>query len=55
MVLDGAINMLKNNKIKMGIFEIGETLTDAGTNENEICNYIMKNNYIIEKNIVPNN
>jgi FkbM family methyltransferase len=55
MVLDGAINMLKNNKIKMGIFEIGETLTDAGTNENEICNYLMEYNYIIEKNIVPNN
>ena len=33
----------------MGIFEIGETLTDAGTNENEICNYLMKYNYIIEK------
>ena len=55
MVLDGANNMLKNNKIKMGIFEIGETLTDAGTSENEICNYLMNYNYIIEKNIVPNN
>ena len=55
MVLDGAINMLKNNKIKMGIFEIGETLTDARTSENEICNYLMEYNYVIEKNLVPNN
>jgi hypothetical protein len=39
----------------MGIFEIGETLKDAGTSEDEICNYLMNYNYIIDKNIVPNN
>lgn len=55
MVLDGANNMLKNNTIKMGIFEIGETLVDAGTSEDEICKYLMKYNYKIDKNFVPNN
>jgi FkbM family methyltransferase len=55
MVLDGANNMLQNNIIKMGIFEIGETLIDAGTSEDEICKYLMKYNYKIEKNFVPNN
>jgi hypothetical protein len=55
MVLEGANDMLKNNKIKMGIFEVGETLKDAGTSEDEICNYLMKYNYIIEKNFDENN
>jgi FkbM family methyltransferase len=55
MVLDGANNMLQNNTIKMGIFEIGETLADAGTSEDEICKYLMNYNYKIDKNFVPNN
>ena len=55
MVLDGANIMLQNNKIKMGLFEIGQTLHDAGTSEDEICNFLMKYNYKIEKNLVPDN
>ena len=54
LVLDGGINMLKDNKIKMGLFEIGETLTDANTNEHEICDMLESYNYKIIKNI-PNN
>ena len=55
MVLEGANDMLKNNKIKMGIFEVGETLKDAGTSEEEICKYLENFNYIILKNVVPDN
>ena len=54
LVLDGGINMLKHNKIKMGLFEIGETLTDANTTEHEICNMLESYNYKIMKEI-PNN
>ena len=54
MVLDGAKNMLENNKIKVGIFEIGETLKDANTSEDEICNMLENYNYKIYKEI-PNN
>jgi FkbM family methyltransferase len=54
LVLDGGKNMLKENNIKMGLFEIGETLTDANTSENEICNMLESYNYKIIKNI-PNN
>jgi FkbM family methyltransferase len=55
MVLEGANDMLKNNKIKMGIFEVGETLNDAGTSEEEICKYLENFNYIILKNVFPDN
>lgn len=54
LVLDGGINMLKNNKIKMGLFEIGETLTDANTSATAICNILESCNYKVMKNI-PNN
>ena len=54
IVLDGANNMLRNNKIKMGLFEVGETLRDANTSEHDICNMLEKYNYKIMKEI-PNN
>ena len=54
MVLHGADNMLKNNKIKFGLFEIGETLEDANTSEKEICDYLKEYNYRIYTKI-PNN
>jgi len=54
MVLYGADNMLKNNKIKFGLFEIGETLKDANTSEKEICDYLEQYNYKIYTEI-PNN
>ena len=36
MVFDGALEMLKSNKITCGQFEVGPTLTEAGTSEQEI-------------------
>ena len=36
MVFDGASEMLKSNKITCGQFEVGSTLADAGTSEQEI-------------------
>jgi len=54
MVLDGANDMLKNNLIKMGLFEVGSTLEDANTNENEICSMLENYGYKINKNIACN-
>jgi FkbM family methyltransferase len=36
MVFEGASNMLRSHKIISGVFEVGQTLIDAGTNFNEI-------------------
>lgn len=49
LVFEGAKNMLKNRKIISGIFEIGETLKDANTSENEICNLLETYGYKIVK------
>jgi hypothetical protein len=46
--------MLKNKKIKCGIFEIGETLKDAGTSDKEICEILENYGYTINKNISKN-
>ena len=43
--------MLKNNKIKCELFEVGSTLYDANTNETEICEFLEKYGYIINKDI----
>ena len=51
MVFEGAIELLQNKKIKCGIFEIGQSLYDANTNENEICNMLMDYGYLINKDI----
>jgi len=53
-VLDGAAKMLENNKIKMGIFEIGQTLIDAGTSSQEIEELLINYGYKIDKNISIN-
>ena len=54
-IFEGAIELLKNNKIKCGIFEVGTTLYDANTNEKEICDILENYGYIINKDIVVNN
>ena len=51
LVLEGAYNMLKNRKIKCGIFEIGSTLEDAGTSADEICNFLKNFGYKLNKQI----
>jgi FkbM family methyltransferase len=50
-VLEGAKNMLENNKIKCGIFEVGQTLVDANTSEAEICDMLEKYGYRIDKTV----
>jgi len=54
MVIEGASEMLKNKKIKCGIFEIGETLKDAGTSDKEICDLLENYGYTINKQISRN-
>jgi FkbM family methyltransferase len=54
MIIEGADNMLKNKKIKAGIFEIGETLKDAGTSEEEIATILERYGYNIVKNLSRN-
>lgn len=54
IVLQGAINMLKHNKIKMGLFEIGDTLIDANTSNIEISHFLESFNYKIVKHIQNN-
>ena len=54
MIFEGAHLMLKNKKIKCGIFEIGETLKDAGTSDREICELLENYGYTINKNISRN-
>jgi len=54
-IFEGANELLKNNKIKCGLFEVGDTLHDAGTNEIEICDILEKYGYIINKDVVESN
>ena len=51
LVFDGAKNMLSNKKIKAGIFEVGSTLTDAGTSADEICSILEGYGYKIVKTL----
>lgn len=47
----GARGMLASKKIKCGIFEIGETLTDAGTSAEEICDMLTGYGYTVNKTL----
>ena len=40
LVFDGARRMLGEKRIKAGIFEIGQTLVDAGTSSEEVISLI---------------
>ena len=46
-IFEGATKMLENKKIMCGVFEIGETLKDANTNETEIIDLLHKYGYAI--------
>jgi FkbM family methyltransferase len=54
IILEGAEKMLRNNKIKCGIFEVGQTLTDANTSEQDIINLLEGYGYKIDKTISQN-
>jgi hypothetical protein len=51
----GASNMLKNHKIKCGVFEVGSTLTDTGTSEDEIITILHNYGYQINTTLDKNN
>jgi FkbM family methyltransferase len=48
-VFEGAMNLLSTKKIKAGMFEVGDTLTDAGTSTEDVCRLIESYGYKIEK------
>jgi hypothetical protein len=48
-VLDGAKRLLSSKKIKSGMFEVGQTLSDAGTSTEEVCELIESYGYKIER------
>lgn len=54
MIIEGASEILKQKKIKAGLFEIGETLKDAGTSEQEIATILESYGYNIVKNLSRN-
>ena len=54
MIIEGGKNMFKEKKIKAGLFEIGETLKDAGTSEEEIATILENYGYNIVKNLSRN-
>jgi FkbM family methyltransferase len=49
IVFDGAENLLSSKKIKAGMFEVGQTLIDAGTSTEELVKLIEGYGYTIEK------
>ena len=55
MIFDGAAKMLSSNKIKSGIFEIGQTLYDANTSEAEIISLLEQYGYQINKSVDARN
>ena len=54
-IFEGATKLLENKKIKCGVFEIGQTLYDANTHENEIIQILENYGYTINKTIDENN
>ena len=53
-VFEGAEKMLKDHKILCGIFEVGQTLLDANTSEEEIIHLLEGYGYKIDKTISSN-
>ncbi len=48
MVLEGAHHMLSSGRIRSGMFEVGATLTDAGTSTEEVCRLIKSYGYSLD-------
>lgn len=55
MIFEGATNLLKEKKIKCGIFEVGQTLLDANTSEQEIISLLEGYGYIINRSFSDDN
>lgn len=54
VVFEGAHNLLSSRRIKSGLFEIGQTLVDAGTSTDEVCNLIESYGYKLDKTLFNN-
>ena len=50
-IFEGAHSLLSAHKIIAGIFEVGNTLTDAGTSTEEVCQIVERYGYKINKSI----
>jgi FkbM family methyltransferase len=53
-VLEGAKGLLQSHRIKAGIFEIGQTLSDAGASTEEVCELLENYGYVINKQFSSN-
>jgi len=53
-VFEGAKTLLSKKRIKSGMFEVGSTLTDAGTSSEEIVELLESYGYTIYTNFSPN-
>jgi len=49
LVFQGAHQLLSNHKVYSGLFEIGDTLEDAGTSTEELCRMIEGYGYKLDK------
>jgi hypothetical protein len=49
-VFEGAKTLLSEKRIKSGMFEVGSTLTDAGTSSEEIVELLQSYGYTIHTN-----
>lgn len=55
MIFEGAKGFLQAKKIKCGIFEVGQTLLDAKTSEEEIVTLLQGYGYVIDRSISSEN
>jgi FkbM family methyltransferase len=55
MIFEGSTNLLKEKKIKCGIFEVGQTLVDAKTSEQEIISLLEGYGYVINRSFSNDN
>ena len=51
MVLEGAHKLLSSKRIKAGMFEVGQTLQDAGTSTDELVRIVESYGYTLDRTI----
>jgi FkbM family methyltransferase len=54
MVFDGAHELLSSKRIRCGIFEVGQTLSDAGSSTEELCSLIISYGYTLDRSLSQN-
>lgn len=55
LIFEGASEMLQGKKIKCGIFEVGQTLVDAKTSEQELVSLLEGYGYVIHRSPFADN